>query len=151
MKIAAIALGFLLCTQVWAKPPKDVQYQDAVLVSFKDITTGSNCSSNGTVKGKVDDDGNVSGDSNSTTSCSDKTMRHYTIKVGDSVFVLEPSMSGGQKAGAVASLGWSAVFAKKSVLWNQLPGTHMQVRSDPHGFYVKVGNRESLYDIVGAK
>jgi len=152
MKVAAAFCGLILCTSVaLAKPPKNVQYQDAVLVSFKDVTTGQHCSSNGSVDGKEDDSGNVTGTTNSSTSCADRRTRHYTIKVGDSVYVIEPSLSGGQKAGAVASLGWSALFLKKSVLWNQLPGTAFQVRSDAHGIYVKIGNRESLYEIVEAK
>lgn len=152
MKAAGVIACITLCTSLAvAKPPKDVQYQDGVLVSFKDVATGQHCSSNGSVDGKEDDNGNVTGSTSGTTSCSDRMTRRYTIKVGDSTYVIETALSGGQKAGAVASLGWSEVFAKKSVLWNQLPGTTFKVRSDTHGFYVKLGNRESLYEIVEAK
>jgi hypothetical protein len=51
MKVAAAFCGLILCTSVaLAKPPKNVQYQDAVLVSFKDVTTGQHCSSNGSAQ-----------------------------------------------------------------------------------------------------
>jgi len=106
MKIAAIILTCLLCSQAWAKPPKDVKYQDAVLVSFNRTGTGAMDAS-----------------------------RIYTIQVGSNTYVLEPL---------------PVFLYKSSVLMNQLPGTHLLVRTDGHSFYVKIGNRESHYGIVEA-
>ena len=76
------------------------------------ITSGSNCSSNGTVNGTVDDNGDVSGTSHGNATCSDTTVRLYTIKVGDNTFLVKPVPTVKQKAAAMATLGWSAVFAK---------------------------------------
>lgn len=148
--LALTFLAFLGITS-WAKNKPDADYQDGVLVSFKTITTGSSCSSSGHVNGTTDTNGNIAGTTNSTANCSDVTHRLYTVSVGENTFVLKPGLSKGSKAGAVASLGWSTLFAKDSVLSNQLPGTHIKVRSDADGFYVKVGNRESRYSVADAQ
>ena len=61
--------------------------------------------------------------------------------------MIEPELTKGQKGAALATLGWSARFAKEGVLADQLPGTHVLVRSDANGFWVKVGKRESRYRV----
>jgi hypothetical protein len=136
MKIAAILLGFLLCAQAWAKPPKDAQYQDAVLVSFKDVKTGSSCSSSGSVKANTDDSGNTEGSTSNKTNCSNNIVRQYTIQLGSNTFVLV--------------YGYNFLNLHND-LSKQLPGAHLRVRSDKHGFYVRIGDKEARYDIVEAK
>jgi hypothetical protein len=136
MKVAAIVLSFLLCSQAWAKPHKDAEYQDAVLVSFRDVKTGSSCSSSGTVKANTDDSGNTTGNTSSRTNCSNNIARQYTVQVGSNIFVLV--------------YGYNFLNLHND-LSKQLPGAHFRVRSDKHGVYVRVGDKEALYDIVEAK
>jgi hypothetical protein len=50
--------------------------------------------------------------------------------------------------GALLSMGWSTVFAKNSVLANRLPGTVLLLRGDGKHYYIKIGNRESMYAAV---
>jgi hypothetical protein len=136
VKAAVILLSFLLCFQAQAKPHKDVQYQDAVLLSFRNVATGSSCTSTGSGKAKTDDNGDTEGNTSGQTDCSNNIVRRYTVQLGNITYVL------------VRAYGFSF---KSSVLANQLPGTHVLVRTDEHGFYVKIGDRESRYDIVEAK
>jgi hypothetical protein len=149
MKLLPIAALALLSSVAFAKD--NATYQDAVLVKFVTVTTGNSCSQNGSTSGKVDDDGNISANSSGTSNCANITKRHYTISVGQQTFVIEPEFTKGQKGAALATLGWSAAFAKQSVLSDQLPGTHVLVRSAPDGFWVKVGKRESRYRVVAAQ
>lgn len=142
---------FLLLTTVAAlaaKKPDLTDYQDAVLVSFKDVHTGSSCNSSGNVNAKADANGNVNGTTSSTTNCADGSVRQYSITVGSNSLTLERTFSKKQVGTALATAGFSAFFIKQSVLANLLPGTHILVRSDADGVYVKVGKKESRYDIV---
>ncbi len=125
--------------------------QDGVLVSFTEVVAGSSCSGTGKTNGTVDDSGNVSGTTTTNTNCSLNRRRHYTVTIGGSTMVLEPKATKKAKGAALATLGWSAVFAKESVLSNQLPGIHFLAWSDASGIHIKLGKRESLYEIVAAK
>ncbi len=151
----------ILCPIASAKDKAllDSAYQDAMLVKFVTVTTGTSCShksnTTGTVDATTDADGNTDGTVRATTSgstnCSNDITRYYTISVGEQTFVIEPEMTKGQKGAALATMGWSAVFAKQSVLANQLPGVHILVRSDAAGLWVKVGKRESRFRMVDAQ
>jgi len=136
MKAAVVALSFLLCSQAWAKPPKDAQYQDAVLVSFKDVKSGSSCSSTGSVKASTDNSGDTEGSTSSRANCSNTIVRQYTIHLGSNTFVLV--------------YGYNFLNLHND-LAKQLPGAHLRVRSDRSGFYVRIGDKEARYDIVEAK
>jgi hypothetical protein len=152
MKRGLVVVILLLLSAVAnAKDKPQADYQDAVLVGFQTVHSGSSCSTSGTVKGQEDSSGNVSGTTNASSNCVDDTVRHYTLKVGDHTYVLKPSLTKGKAAAGMATMGWSLLFTKNSVLSNLLPGTHVQVRTDESGFYVKVGKRESKYAIVGAE
>jgi hypothetical protein len=150
LKLLSLLAFSLVVTTAWSATKPAPQYQDGVLISFTTVSNGSTCSSNGQTTGTVDSTGTISGKTNTSTSCSDNLKRHYTVKVGDSMFVLSPAMSKKAKGAALASLGWSAVFSKNSVLANQLPGTHFQIWSDEDGMHVRIGKRESLYSVVAA-
>ena len=127
--------------------PKDSDYQPGTLVSFRTATTGSSCS--GSTDGKVEDSGNVS--ATTTSNCQNTTVRIYTIHVGEQTLSVEPAMTGKKKAVGMATLGWSVVLDKGSVLRDQLPGAVIKVRSDPSGLYVRVGKKESKFKVVGAE
>ena len=136
MKVAAIVLCFLLCYQAWAKPHKDAKYQDAVLVSFRDVASGSSCSSSGTVQANTDDSGDTTGTASSRGNCSNHTVRQYTIQVESHTYVLV--------------YGYNFLNLHND-LSKQLPGAPFRVRFDKRGIYVQIGKKEALYDIVAAK
>jgi hypothetical protein len=150
MKVLA-AFCFLLCASALGKNKPQVDYQDAVMVNFETIQSGSSCSSSGTVRAEEDSSGNVTGSTNGNTDCVANTVRHYTVAVGGHTYTIRPALTKGKAAVGMATLGWSTLFEKSSVLANLLPGTHVLVRTDESGFYVRVGKRESKYAIVGAK
>lgn len=150
-----LASLFLACS-VAAAQTAQIPYQDAVLVSYKLVSTGTDCASNGTVSGKADDNGKVTGAANSTSSCSESEIRQYMIQVGPNTFALRPTISGPQLASeaalTVATLGYGALFIRnRDVLVNQLPGAHILIRSHGSGFQIKVGKKDSLYSVAGAQ
>lgn len=73
------------------------------------------------------------------------------MKSGDNVFVLTLDHGAGAKAGEMLSLGWSTTFAKNPVLANRLPGTPLLLRGDGKHYYVKIGNRQSMYATVDVR
>jgi hypothetical protein len=145
--VAAVFLLFAVANFSLAKDkPKDSDYQPGVLISFRTQTNGSSCS--GRVDGTVGESGQV--DAGTRSSCSDRTVRLYTIQVGGQTFTVEPAYTGKQKARGFATLGWSTVFEKGSVLRNQLPGAQIEVRSDSSDLFIRVQNKESKFKIVEA-
>lgn len=133
-----IVLFCAVATAAFAKTKErpDSDYQDGVLVSFRTVDTGSNCSSSGSVKASVDDSGDVKATTDSSGSCQNVDVRLYTIKVGDNTLVIRH-----------APENWN----RKSVLERQLPGFRFKVRIQKDKLYVKVGERESPFFLVEAK
>jgi hypothetical protein len=143
MKSALRHLSFcvLFCAVVTiafakSKERPDSDYQDGVLVSFRTVAAGTNCSSSGSVKGAVDDSGGIEGTNSSSGSCYDVGARLYTVKVGDNTFVIKH-----------APENWN----RKSVLDQQLPGFKFRVRTQKDKLFLKVGERESPFFVVGAQ
>jgi hypothetical protein len=154
-----LVLFFLLTLPAAGKDKPQYTYQDGVLQSFRTEQTGTNCShssdTSGTVNANSDEDGHTNGTVNATTtgetSCKDTERALYTVKSGNNTFVLTPDRGTGAKAGALLSMGWSTAFAKNSVLANRLPGTVLQLRGDGKHYFVKIGNRESMYAAVAVR
>jgi len=117
------------------KERPDSDYQDGVLVSYRTVAAGSNCSSSGSVKGSVDDGGDIEGTNSSSGSCYDVGARLYTIKAGGNTFVIKH-----------APENWN----RKSVLDQQLPGFKFKVRTQKDKLFIKVGERESPFFLVEA-
>lgn len=140
-----ILVVVLFAASAFAKDkPKDSDYQPATLVSFHTETRGAYCSSS--ADGTVDGSGNIhaSGDS----SCRDRTIRVYEIRVGNQSLSLEPALDARQQAAVLGSLGFARLVMKDSVLHDQVPGAAIEVRGDPSGLYVRVGKRESKFRVV---
>jgi len=158
MKVLAL-LFLLSIPTAFAKDKSVYSYQDGVLQSFHTEQTGKKCSSNadtnGTVNANTDDNGNTNGTVHAATTgsatCHDTQRALYIVKVGENTFVLTPAESGKGTAAGIATLGWSRVFAKNNVLAYQLPGSPIKIRSDGKHYIVKIGDRESLYSIIGAE
>jgi hypothetical protein len=154
-----LVLFFLLTLPAARKDRPQYTYQDGVLQSFRTEQTGTRCSqssdTSGTVNANTDDDGRTNGTVNATTtgstSCEDTERALYTVKSGENTFVLTPDRGTGAKAGALVSMGWSTAFAKSSVLANRLPGTALLLRGDGKHYYVKIGDRESMYAAVAVR
>jgi hypothetical protein len=154
--LLALPLVLVASTSILTAQTVSSDYRDAVLVSFRTVTNGSDCTSNGTVKANTDDTGNTSGKTSSSTSCSDSTLTLYTLHVGDNTFVLQPTLSGKETARnaaiVIGTIGYGALFLRKACsLRNQLPGTHVLIRSQGNNVQVKVGKRVSLYTVVSAQ
>jgi len=151
----SIAMAFVCLLYLMARPCSAAShpntYQDGVLVSFQNITSGAQCSSTTTATATSDGPGAAHADSDGHTTCHNVVDRHYTVKVGDTVFIVKKSSSKKGMALGYATLGWSHAFEKDSVLANLLPGTPIMVRTDGEGFHIKVGKRESIYTVVAAQ
>lgn len=133
------------------KERPDSDYQEGILVSFRTVANGSSCSSSGTVNGSVNDGGTVEGTTKGSSSCSDNTVRHYTEKVGDNMFVIKPSTTGKENATGMATMGFGFLFMKSSVLADELPGTKFKVRSEKGKLFIKIGKRESPFSVIEAQ
>jgi hypothetical protein len=151
---ALLILG-LLSLPAFAKDKPMYSYQSAVLQSFHTETTGTNCSSSadtsGTVHGDTDSSATIRSTTSGSSTCSDSHRVVYTIKVGENTLALTPYTPLKTEVGGPVALVWNKAFSKESVLAYQLPGTSLQIRTDGKHYYVKVGERESAYSIVGAQ
>jgi hypothetical protein len=139
--LSCLSLCILLCGLVTIASAKtkerpDSDYQDGVLVSFRTTTSGSSCSSSGTVKGEVSDSGDVDGTTDTSGACHDISIRLYTIKVGDNTFVVKHAPE---------------IWNRKSVLVQQLPGFRFKVRTQKDKLFIKAGDRESAFFLIGAQ
>ena len=76
------------------------------------------------------------GKTDSSGSCQDTSVRLYTVKVGDSTFVIKHGVE---------------IWNRESVLARQLPGFKFKVRTQKDKLYIKVGERESPFFLVEAK
>ena len=149
-----LLMKMLICISLSAHAvaaPQPTDYQEATLVNFRTVQTGSNCSSQGTVNGQTDSSGNVTGHTNGTSNCSARMTRYYTLTCGEHTYTLRPEMTTNEKRVALASLGYAAFFMKNSVLEKRLPGTRVLLRTDAKGAWVKLDKRESRFEIVEAR
>jgi len=145
MKTLIVCTILLFSTAASAKSHPASDYQDAVLVSFRDIAHGSTCdhtaSTSGDVSAHTKDDGYTSGTvtakTTGTSACRDIQIRHYTLRVADHIYVVQPAY----------------VFLNRStfLLLHERPGTRVQVRFDKKALFVRLNDKESKFDIVEAQ
>ena len=122
----------------------DIDYQDGVLVGSITENTGTNCS--GTVNGQVDDNGNITGRSESSGNCVNTVTHFYTVRVGETIITLRRTVTTSGKAMALATMG--GAFMNQSVLADEHPGAQFKIRIEDGSAHVKIGGRESVYRIV---
>lgn len=137
MRRKLIAIVVLLCGTALAHkhpPVPDADYQDGVITRLEMVAGRLRCSSSS--NGEVDAVGNIH--TNGNGGCRQQRVEQYTVEAGGQRYALEPAPS--------FSLGLSA---KHSVLYLQPMGTHVQVRTEKDKVFVKVGDRESAYHVVG--
>lgn len=145
----------ICCTCAIAQQRPQAAYVNGTLISFRTVDAGSSCYTNGTtggqVSGEVDDYGNISGTvtghTSSSTSCVPRQVAYYTLAVGNQTYILTPGLTKREGFTALATLGYSRLFEKASVLYGLPAGTPIQVRAEGSAIYVRVSERESKYRI----
>lgn len=155
----ALAILLLCSTAALCEKKPEPVYQEAIFKSYRSVSMGSNCDSSGTTTGTVnastDAMGNTNGTVNANTqthgSCSDVTMAVYAVAIGSQIFTLTPTSTLVGSSVSFVTLGLSNAFKRDSVLYGQLPGTPIRIRSEGGVFYVKVGKRESMYKLIGVQ
>ena len=152
MRIAAFISLFLMASLLPAKDKvTDRSYQSAVLVNFRAQESGMYCSGSGTVRGEENESGEITGSTSGSSRCDPRATWYYTVTTGEHVYVIRPAVTGKQVGLAAATLGYPNFFRKGSVLQNQMPGSKVLLRSNEHALWVKVGKRESRFEIVEAR
>src|SRR5678810_295984 len=86
ISLAILALAFSTSAK---EKPSEADYHHGVLVRFEMVSSGLSCSSSGS--GKVNDDGQVN--VSNSGSCSEDSVGHYTVAVGDVSYVLAPALT----------------------------------------------------------
>lgn len=107
-----------------------------MLVGFKDVAGGSKCDSNSTIKASTDDHGGTSGTVSSQTDCANRTVRQYTVQLGNNTLVIV--------------YGYNFLNLHNELV-KQLPGAHLTVCAEKNILYVRFGEREVKYNIVEAR
>jgi hypothetical protein len=87
----------------------------------------------------------------SEETCSDVKPAQYIVKSEGILYALTPVSSATSSIAERATLGWSKTFSRSSSLYQQQPGTPLQLRDDGRHLFVKVGSRESMYTAVEAR
>lgn len=131
-------------------------WQDAILVSFKTVAIGSSCSTTGNVQAEAYNRDNINATTNADTVCGNTVATLYTLRVGQNVLEVEPTISGGKTAAesalVIGTIGYGALFLRNRVsLKDRLPGTHASIRQHGSKVEISVGKRHSLYTVVTAK
>jgi hypothetical protein len=102
-----------------------VSYHDGTLVAFHSQASPSNCS------GSLE------------RACSDDSQAQYTVQSEGIVYVLTPALS--------STMSWSKAFSRYSSLYQQRPGTPLQLRDDGKHIFARVGSRESMFTAIDAR
>lgn len=125
----------LVVSSASAKQHPDSDYQDGALVNFRTIVTGSDCKSSEEIKGSADD-GDIKAESEGKGSCSNSTTRVYAVKIGENTFEIE-----------ALPVTWN----RTNALEKQLPGYRFRVRSEKGKLFIKIDNRETSFEVLGAR
>lgn len=100
------------------------------------MADGFKCDSNGTVKANTNDQGDTSGTVSSRTDCANRTVRQYTVQLGNTTLVIV--------------YGYNFLNLHNE-LAKQLPGAHLAVCAEKSILYVRFGEKEVKYSIVEAR
>lgn len=133
--VCSLSLSLVL-PSAFAKDRPDSDYQDGLLVGFRTMVTGTDCTSRADVKGSISDSGDVKGDTTTKGSCANNNSRVYTVKIGENTFEI-----------AALPVSWNRADA----LEKQLPGYRFRVRSEKGKFFIKIDKRETAFEIREAR
>ena len=121
------AILFLSTSAAFASGMAPVSYHDGTLVSFTVPASVTNCAE---------------------AACDDSQVL-YMVRSEGVLYALTPAQSGSFVERA--SLGFSRAMGKTSTLYHREPGTPLQLRDDGRHIFIKVGNRESMYEEIEAR
>lgn len=128
-----VSLSLFVAIPLGATSTNATATQDAVLVSFQDVVDGASCTGI------------------YAANCQTTTARHYTVSAGSQVFVLEHILSRAEMRRNIGAGVWKPRVDQRSVLVDQLPGVHLQLWREKDGVHIRLGDKESLFQIVGAR
>jgi hypothetical protein len=117
--VKTLLVTLILCSVASAKDRSGRTYQDAIFQETHAESVRMNC--NGTGYGS------------SMTTCHDAEMLVYTVKAGETVYMLTPYGTG----------------PHRESLWKQPAGAAVAVWNDGKHVHVRTGAKESQYDIIG--
>ena len=109
----------ILCSVASAKDRAVPAYHNAIFQETHAESVRMNC--------------DATGYGNSMTTCHDAEMLVYTVKIGETVYTLIPY----------------ATLPHHESLWKQPEGAAVAVWNDGKRVHVRIGARESRYDILG--
>ncbi len=146
----ALLLGVLLCvTPAFANEKPQYTYQDGVLQGFHRGPSESRCvertDSSGSVSSTTHNyDSSVDLSTTGSSSCTDEYTVVFTVKSGGATYILTPRGDSDETKGGLLT----RAMIWHSVLQNQPPQTPIKLRSDGRHFFVKIGDRESMYSVA---
>jgi|GEM_PF-4868587 len=143
-RIAAAGLLLFSLPALYAAKPAPADYQDAVLISFTTVATGTNCTTDTDTSARSTSGSTAVAHSDGTVNCADRKVRRYVIKLGEHQYIVESTASAWRSAPLVV------VVPKKDALAAAIPGTHVLLRSASGGFRIRFDKEETSYRIVEA-
>jgi hypothetical protein len=150
----------LLATTLPAFAKERPVYQDGILQTVSTQLHGRSCRTYGDTSGDItartDSEGQTTGKIDATTTsitnCRPSEVAYYTVTVGQQRFVVAAASNPMKAESAALTMGISSMFYKNCVLYGQLPGTAIKIRSDGNGnLHIKVGKRESNFKLISAQ
>jgi hypothetical protein len=144
----SLLLVTLFCVvPAFANEKPQYTYQDGVLQGFQRAPSASSCvegsDSSGLATSNTHNDNNTVNPAGST-SCEDQPSVVFTVKSGGATYLLTPRGDSDESKGGLLT----RAMIWHSVLQNQPPQTPIKLRSDGRHFFVKLGDRESMYSVA---
>jgi hypothetical protein len=121
------AVLLLSTSAAFASGMAPVSYHDGTLVSFTVPASVTNCAE---------------------ATCDDSQVL-YMVRSEGILYALTPAQSGSFVERA--SLGLNRAMGKTSTLYHHDPGTALQLRDDGRHIFIRVGNRESMYEEIESR
>jgi hypothetical protein len=140
---------FVYAAPALANNKPQYTYQAGILQGFRRGQSGSNCiegtNASGTVSTSLDSFGSTGGkafaNAAGASSCDENYSVVYIVKSGGATYALTPRGDSDESKGGLLI----RALIPHSVLDHQPPQTPIEIRSDGRHFFVKIGDRESVY------
>jgi hypothetical protein len=117
--VKTLLVTLILCSAASAKDRSGPKYQDAIYQETHAESVRMNCYG--------------SGYGSSMTTCHDAEELVYTVKAGETVYTLTPY----------------GTWPHRESLWRQPAGAAVAVWNDGKHMHIRIGAKESQYDIIG--
>jgi hypothetical protein len=146
----ALLLAMLLCVvPAFANEKPQYTYQDGILQGFHREPSESRCGEGSDSSGAVaatthNYDSTAYPSTTGSSTCTDEYTDVFTVKSGGATYILTPRGDSDETKGGLLT----RAMIWHSVLQNQPPQTPIKLRSDGRHFFVKIGDRESMYSVA---